>query len=650
MNKPNTVIPFSKFINITTSGVSDTFTFNRLNALAITTPLIPMPATVEAGSLDAVAKLYGVVSQEYTYATEFFGYTSKNATKAQKLTFYNSYPEAQKAALVGAAIAMLDEIKQQGSLNLNINGDEYNFDIDLENISSFSDAADIINSNLQKEETPAIPASLKGTTHALPFTAVTTIDPSEMIVQDDDSEAIFTYTSSITFETSDNIDNIVTKLNTEELSSANLVWSNDEGVLKLSQVSYSSASNTIPAKIFITETEVKTKLGLDSITTQEGSPEVPALNIGTCTYSTLTNGFIIQGAVASASQTIDFATGDMASVLGLSEIDGGYITKGTNGENLTEMLNNIGLINGDYFSIASIGRGTQTPSPVPTTPAFNDEKSPNKSVDFSNSLITPDDYETIASWVNASSGRYAFIVLSDDARLKSTNQIVYESLFGNDGFILIYGSNINMLAFMQAAIASVDFSVPGGMTNFNFIETPEFLDDSIGTSEELDGINANRANCCYIMGGYGQSQPLFGEGKIFGTNFNNIANYIGNSWIKAKMEIAGANLMISQGFIALRGGKGKSLILASLQEIITLAKSSDIIVTVGTDGLLASEKAKIVSITGNANAVNLIESNGYYINVLPLTADDIANEQMRVQFIYTKNVPLNRLVIQNIVI
>ena len=650
MAKPDTVIPFSKFVNITTSGSSSAFTFNRLNALAITTPQVPMQQTVEVTSLESVASLYGAVSAEYSYASEFFGYTSKNATKAQKLTFYNSYPEAQKAALVGAAISMLNDIKQQGSLNLNINGDEYNFDIDLENISSFSDAADIINSNLQKEEIPAIPASLKGTAPALPITASMTIDPSEMIVQDNDSEAIFTYTSSITFEISDNIDNIVTKLNTEELSNANLVWSNDDGVLKLSQINYSSASNTIPAKIFITETEIKTKLGLDSISTQAGSPEVPALNIGSCTYSTLTNGFIIQGTVASASQTINYATGDMASILGLSETDGGYITKGTNGENLSEMLNNIGLINGDYVSIASIGRGTQTPSPVPTTPAFNDEKSPNKSVDFSNSLITPDDYETIASWVNASGGRYAFIVLSDDERLKSTNQIVYESLFGNDGFILIYGSNINMLAFMQAAIASVDFSVPNGMTNFNFIETPEFLDDSIGTSEELDGINANRANCCYIMGGYGQSQPLFGEGKIFGTNFNNIANYIGNSWIKAKMEIAGANLMISQGFIALRGGKGKSLILASLQEIITLAKSSDIIVTVGTDGLLASEKAKIVSITGNANAVNLIESNGYYINVLPLTADDIANEQMRVQLIYTKNVPLNRLVIQNIVI
>ena len=620
MAKPNTVIPFSKFINITTSGVSDTFTFNRLNALAITTPLIPMPATVEAGSLEAVAKLYGAVSQEYSYAEEFFGYTSKNATKAQKLTFYNSYPEAQKAALVGAAIAILDEIKQQGSLSLKINGNSYDFDINLENISSFTDAANIINDNLKQPKIDAVPYSLEGTTPALPITAAATIDASELVIQDNQSEAIFTYTASITIDTSDGVDEVVTKLNTKELSDANLVWSNADGVLKLSQINYSSASNTIPAKIFITETEIKTKLGLDSISTQAGSPEVPAKDLGTCVYSTQTEGFIIQGSVASASQTIDYATGDMASILGLAETDGGYITKGTNGENLTEMLNNIGLINGDYVSIASINK-------IDTT-----------------------DYEKIATWVNASGGRYAFIVISDDARLKSTNQIVYENLFGNDGFILIYGSNINMLAFMQAAIASVDFSVPGGMTNFNFIETPEFLDDSIGTSEELDGINANRANCCYIMGGYGQSQPLFGEGKIFGTNFNNIANYIGNSWIKAKMEIAGANLMISQGFIALRGGKGQSLILASLQEIIALAKVSDIIVTVGTDGLLAAEKAKIVSVTGNANAVNLIESNGYYINVLPLTADDIANEQMRVQFIYTKNVPLNRLVIQNIVI
>ena len=620
MAKPNTVIPFSKFVNITTTGVSDTFTFNRLNALAITTPQIPMPAIVEAGSLEAVAKLYGVLNKEYSYASEFFGYVSKNATKPEKLTFYNNYPEAQKAALVGAAISMLNDIKRIGSLNLNINGDEYNFNINLENISSFSNAADIINNNLQTEEVPAVPASVTGTAPALPFTAVTTIDPAEMIVQDNESEAVFTYTSSITFETSDNIDNIVTKLNTEELSNANLVWSNDGGVLKLSQINYSSASATLPAKIFISETDIKTKLGLNELSVEAGSPAVPASRFGSCVYSTQTNGFIIQGAVASASQTISFATGDMASVLGLAETDGGYVTAGTNGENLTEMLNNIGLINGDYVSIASINK------------------------------IDTSDYEQIATWVNASSGRYAFIVLSDDARLKSINQIVYESLFGNDGFILIYGSNINMLAFMQAAIASVDFSTTNGMTNFNFIETPQFLDDAIGTSEELDGINANRANCCYIMGGYGQSQPLFGEGKIFGTNFNNIANYIGNSWIKAKMEIAGANLMISQGFIALRGGNGQSIILATMQDVVNTAKNSGIITVVGQGGLLTSEKTKIISTTGSENAVNIIETNGYYISVLPISSDDIAKEQMRLQFIYTKNVPVNRIVIQTFVI
>lgn len=619
MTKPDTVIPFSKFVDITTKGLSSTFTFNRLNALAVTTPQIPMPPTVEAGSLEAVASLYGVLSKEYSYASEFFGYTSKNATKAEKLTFYNNYPEAQNASLVGAAISMLNDIKQEGSLGLKINGNSYEFDINLENISSFTDAAAIINSNLQIEDTPAVPASLEGTTPALPFTAAATIEPSEFIIQNEAGEAVFTYTAALTLENK-TIDEIVTAFNTEKLSEADLVWSSESGVLKLSQVTYSSASNMIPAKIFISDTEIKSKLGLDNITTQAGSPEVPALNLGTCVYSTQTNGLIIQGAAASASQTIDYATGTLASVLGLSETSGGYITKGTNGETLQEMLNNIGLINGDFVSIASLNN------------------------------ISEDDYGVIASWVNASGGRYAFIVLSNDARLKSTNQKVYENLFGSDGFILIYGDNINMLAFLQAAIASVDFSIPNGMTNFNFIETPQFLESAIGKSEELDGINANRANCCYVMGGYGQSQPLFGEGKIFGTNFTNIANYIGNSWIKAKMEISGANLMITQSFIALRGGSGKSMILASMQEVINLAKTSGIIVTVGTGSLLADEKSKIISAAGNANAVNLVESNGYYINVLPLTADDIAKEQMRIQFIYTKNTPTNRLVIQAFVI
>lgn len=614
-------IPFSKFIDITTTGVSDTFTFNRLNALAVTTPEIPMPKTVAVTSLDEVAKKYGTLREEYAYASEFFSYTSKSATKPQKLTFWNYYPEAQKAALVGAAIDMLNNIKQQGSLNLNINGDEYNFDIDLENISSFSDAADIINSNLQKEETPTIPASLKGTAPALPITAVTTIDPSEFIVQDNESEAVFTYTSSITFETSDNIDNIVTKLNTEELSNANLVWSNDEGVLKLSQVSYSSASNTIPAKIFITETEIKTKLGLDSITTQEGSPEVPALNIGSCTYSTLTNGFIIQGAVASASQTIDYATGDMASVLGLSETAGGYVTQGSNNTSITDLMTQIGLDNGDYYSIS-----------------------------VTNNVDIPEsDYEAIGAWVSASNGRYCIVGYSNDKRLTSTDNLVYENLFGYDGFIIVYGDYL-MAAFVQAAIASVDFSVPNGALNFNFLEASEFEEIAIGTSAELDGINANRVNTAYRMGGYGQRAALFGEGKIFGTNFTDIAGYIGNSWIKAKFEIAVANLLISNSLIALRGGGGAALISNSLQDVINTAKSGGIITTVGIGNLLTSEKSAIVTATGNNNAVNLVESQGYYLNTLPINDEDIKLNRLRVQFIYTRNVAVNRVSVQTFIL
>lgn len=618
MAKPNTAIPFSKFVDITTSGSGNSFTFNRLNALAITTPTIPMERIVEVTSLEAVASLYGVLSQEYSYALEFFGYSSKNATKAQKLTFYNHYPQAQEAALVGSAISMLNDITQQGNLNLNINGNEYDHFLNLDNISSFTEAAEMIDSFLTIESSPAVPYRLEGSSPALPITASGTIEASEFIIQNENNDNIFTYTASLTLQNK-NIDEIVALLNVEELAMDNLVWSNDEGVLKLSQIEYSSASNTIPAKIFISDTEIKTKLGLDDVILIAGEPAMPATSLGSCEYSTLTNGFIIKGSVASAGQTMGFATGSLASVLGLAETSGGYVTQGSNDIPLTEMLNNIGLINGDYVSIASINN------------------------------IDTSDYESIASWVNASGGRYAWVVISNDARLKSTNQKVYENLFGNDGFILIYGDNVNMLAFMQAAIASVDFSIPNGMTNFNFIETPEFLNSAIGTGEELDGINNNRANCCYVMGGYGQSQPLFGEGKIFGSNFNNIANYIGNSWIKAKFEIAVANLLISQGFIGIRGG-GSSLILVTLQDIINIAKTSGIIVTVGVGELLAEERAKIISATGNVNAVNLVENDGYYLSVLPLTADDIAKEQIRIQFIYTKNTPLNRVSVQTFVI
>lgn len=649
-------IPFSKFIDITTTGVSDTFIFNRLNALAVTTPInpdyensslnfhktrnaevnspipyasdgasllryIPMPKTITVTSLDEVAKKYGTLREEYAYASEFFSYTSKNATKPQKLTFWNYYPEAQKAALVGAAIDMLNNIKQQGSLALNINGDSYEFDINLENISSFSDAADIINDNLKQPKIDAVPYSLEGTTPALPITAAVTIDASEFVIQDNQSEAIFTYTASITIDTADGVDEIVTKLNTKELSDANLVWSNDGGILKLSQINYSSVTNTIPEKIFVSESDIQMKLGLDNVTTQTGSPEVPALNLGTCEYSTLTNGFIIQGAVASASQTIYYATGDMASVLCLSEKDGGYLVQGSNATSITDLMTEIGLDNGDYYSIS-----------------------------VTNNVDIPEsDYDAIGTWVSASNGRYCVVGYSNDKRLTSTDNLVYENLFGYDGFIIVYGDYL-MAAFVQAAIASVDFSVPNGALNFNFLEASEFEENAIGTSAELDGINANRVNTAYRMGGYGQRAALFGEGKIFGTNFTDIAGYIGNSWIKAKFEIAVANLLISNSLIALRGGGGAALISNSLQDIINTAKSGGIITTVGIGNLLTSEKSAIVTATGNNNAVNLVESQGYYLNTLPINDEDIKLNRIRVQFIYTRNVAVNRVSVQTFIL
>lgn len=108
--------------------------------------------------------------------------------------------------------------------------------------------------------------------------------------------------------------------------------------------------------------------------------------------------------------------------------------------------------------------------------------------------------------------------------------------------------------------------------------------------------------------------------------------------------------MISQGFIALRGKDGASLILVNSQDIIDTAKAGGIIVTVGSGELLPEEIASVISLSGNQNAVQLIENNGYYIRVLPLTAEDIANERLRVQLIYTKNVPLNRITAQVLVI
>ena len=491
------VIPLSHFVNVTSTGVSPTFSFNRLNALVMSTPATPQAKITEYLSLQAVGSAYGLTSPEYDFAKTFFSYVSKTATTPERLSFYSYSSEATTASLKGVKLANLAAIKQQGGFAVDVDGNTIQATINLTAVTSFGEAAEAIS----------------------------------------------------------------------------------------------------------------TALG----------------DTATCTYNNITGGFIISPATAGAEHTVSFAVApesgtDLSSVLGLSATSGAIIIAGQNGMTIVEALNDIALINGNYVSVSAL------------------------MADFN----TEENYQTVSEWTAAQQGRYCFVATDDNTALTASNTPIFSNLFGNDGFILNYGDK-GLSALTQAIIASVDFSAVGGAINVNFINADSFESSAVTTAEALENLNAQRANTAYTIGGYGQSQTLYGEGNIFGQIFSDISGFIGNTWLKAQLEIYGTNALISLPLISLRGA-GQSVIMAALQEPINMAKQGGIIASVGTGNLTTAEKQTIVTATGDADIPDIIEQNGYFIMVQPLSDDDIANKRVRILVIYTRNIPVNRVVIQNYVL
>lgn len=498
----NNVIPFSYFVKIASTGVSASFTFNRLNALVITTPVEPHPQTEEFRSLADVGASYGTASKEYAYAKKFFAYISKSATMPECLTFWNYSSVESSAALVGARIGILSDIMVNGGFSLAVNGGAAaQISVDLTKVTSFAEAA--------------------------------------------------------------------------------------------SSISAAFTSASVGA---------------------------------TCSYDTVKGGFIISTTQKGSAASISFASApetgtDMSGLLGMAERSGAVTVKGFDGEDLDELLHSIALANGNWVTISTLN---------PLNPAT--------------------DFKTISEWTAASAGRYIFIAHDNHAGLKKEAPIIYEDLFGNDGFVVNAMPDCSVNALVQASIASVDFSSKNGAVNFNFIPADGWTKDAIGTESELNGIDAQRVNAVYRMGGYGQSQALWGEGSIFGKTFSDLSGYCGNTWLKAQFEIALANLLINQPLISLRGMAGKGLILNTLQTVIDKAIDGGIIAKAGIGGLTVTEKAAVTTATGDSAATMIIEEAGYYIRPEALTEEDISLGRIRVLFIYTRNVPMNRVAIQNYIL
>ena len=147
-------IPQTKYVNIISAvgGQSQVSQRDLIGRLFTNNPLVPAGAVIEITGLDSVGSYFGTGSNEYKFASKYFGYTSKGGNKPQKISFALHSDEAMPARLYGSAKSTtLDVLKTivSGSITFSIGGTEYALTgLDLSGATSLSGVADIIDTAL----------------------------------------------------------------------------------------------------------------------------------------------------------------------------------------------------------------------------------------------------------------------------------------------------------------------------------------------------------------------------------------------------------------------------------------------------------------------------------------------------------------------
>lgn len=600
-------IPFSTFVNVTSSTLTPSATFGRLNALCIT----PVDTTPEkdfeefATAADVVGR-YGVGSSAANYAAEFFSYSSKSATTPQKLTFYNWRNKPIPYTIMGATITDISLIKKSGSFRTKYNNAVKDITCDLSNAVNLVDAATIIAEALQTAY-PSMGLNIiySDVDNAFKFTMQSSGN-FEFIADEQEVYDIFTdgtinsagatISPSIDINEAGSFTFKADEITSTSSGSATLkVLLNDE--IEVFKQEVNNVKNTsIQSASFTAQREEASELECTSLSV---SPEGYTFNNVNITYT--------QNAVT-----------DLSTLCGLTVDTGAIITSTVPAITIEEAINKIGLNNGDYVTIGL-------------------DANAQALIDISENI------DVIMQTVNIYAlNRYYFIGLFTDTQIA---QLVAEEQWNviksYEGLIAIRGTNANLVPFVQAIIASIDFAVANGAMNINFIDATTFINDAINTASELTQANDNRVNTVYNTGGYGQTLTFFGEGHIMGDTFKTLSVALGETYIKAQLEVQGISILNGANLISLRGKSGQGQVLAVFSSILSNAVTSGIIVQGAT--LTAAEKAIAISATGIADIPDLLETNGWYIQLDEITDEHIANKTIPVTFVYVANIPTNRI-------
>lgn len=312
--------------------------------------------------------------------------------------------------------------------------------------------------------------------------------------------------------------------------------------------------------------------------------------------------FVLTTSDTGSTVVMGYATGDLASALGLAEGNVGVVlSNGSDVETAVKTLTDSAALSNNFYSFTF----------------FTDVD--NERTD-------------IAAWVKAQNVRYMWSL----GVTTSNAGTVASALASYDGVGLTLGADCVFLP--MAIAAAVNYDLPNASVDYMYQQASGITTvvDDEASQKAYDAIRVNYYGATQQGGGL---VKFYQDGKLLGS-ISSMGIYANEAWLKDAFFTNILNLRLSLDSLP-ANETGLAYIKAAIQEIIEKAQNNGVI-SIGRT-LNTTEKAYVGQITGDKRAWQAIQSVGYWLNATVEKYTEAGTEKWKVTYllVYAKGDSIN---------
>lgn len=595
---------------------------------------VPNNTVLAFPSASSVGSYFGLTAPEYADAQVYFGGFTTSTAKPAAMLIAN-YPTANVGAFLrGGIVSSLTLLELQaitGVLTVTIDGTPHTSSaINLSTATSFSNAAQLINNGLaltgptQASVTASIGAVFTGNSSGTNLTTTSTVGVihiGDVITGTGVSGSVSIasqtsgttggngvyVTSASTTCSSATVTATSTVLDVTAVASGVILAGGAVGGAGVTSGTY---INTFGVTVGGVATTGTGGIGTYSITvSQEIASETMTVTTPVVTYDSIAGAFTVISSTTGSSSTISYGSGTLAvpAVASVSSPGGLSLTQASGA--VTSQGAVTAVPNTYMVNLVNITTNWATfwPNFDPDGGSGNANK------------------QLFAAWVTTTDNRYVYIADDQDTSPTTSPQPATTSLGyilqqnGNSGTVVNYQPGpFHLAAFVAGSIASINFAQQGGRSTLAF-KGQAGLTVGVTSEQVLTDLVANDYNA-YVQ--FATANTLFQNyypGQITGA-FQWIDSYVNQIWLTNQLQLALMELLNNTPSIPYNS-KGYGLIYSACLDPINAAVNFGAI-TVGVPP--SNAQAAIVNAAAGLSIAAYLQNNGYYLQVLPATAQNRA--------------------------